>query len=218
MPVCAVIFDLMDVLLCLEGRSMWREWEASVGVAESGLVRTMFQSPQFKEAISGHVSEAALWRDVAQTLGVEVEPSRLAAVFYSAFRVNSGLVECIRALRPRFKTAILTNTPSDMRVVVTQQFHLDREVDTIIMSSEEGMMKPQPEIFQLALTRLGVQPSETLFVDDEPRYVEAARALGMWAVQFNDNAQARREIEQVLHQGLERPDGRASGILPGAQG
>ena len=87
-----------------------------------------------------------------------------------------------------------------MRAIITQQFHLDREVDTTTISAEEGMRKPQPEIYQRALARLVVQPQEALFVDDEPRYVEGARALGMWAVQFKDNAQAIAEIEQLLRQ------------------
>ena len=200
MPIRAVIFDLMDVLLLVEDLSWRRAWEADTGVAEGGLARAMFQSPQFREAISGHVPESALWHDVAQTLGVNTEPERLAAIFYSAFRLNYELVECIRTLRPRFKTAILTNTPSDMRAVITQQFHLDRELDTIVISAEEGIRKPQPEIFQRTLDRLGVQAQETLFVDDEARYITAAQTLGMYAVQFKDNTQAIPEIEQLLRQ------------------
>ena len=198
MRIRAVIFDLMDVLLLVEDHGAWHTWEASAGVAEGGLARAMFQSSQFPEAISGHVPEAVLWCDVADTLGVDAAPASLAAVFYSAFRVNTGLVEFLRTLRPRYQAAILTNTPSDMRAIITQQFHLDREVDTITISSEEGMRKPQPEIYQRALARLGVQPQEALFVDDEPRYIEGARALGMWAVQFKDNAQAIAEIERLL--------------------
>src|SRR6185437_2264595 len=105
---------------------------------------------------------------------------------------------------PRFKTAILTNTPSDMRAVITRQFHLDREVDTIMISAEEQMRKPHPEMYRLALARLGVPPQETLLVDDEPRYVAAAQALGMWIVQFKDNAQAIPEIEHLLRQQAQR--------------
>jgi epoxide hydrolase-like predicted phosphatase len=200
MPVRAIIFDLMDVLLLAQDKHKWHAWEASAGVAEGGLARTMFQSPQFPKAISGHVPEEALWRDVAATLGVADAPEQLAAVFYSAFRVNIGLVEFIRPLRADYKTAILTNTPSEMRAMLTHWFHLDHEVDTMIISSEEHMQKPQPEIFQRALNRLGVQPQEALFVDDEPRYVEGARALGMQAVQFKGNAQVIPELEAVLRE------------------
>jgi putative hydrolase of the HAD superfamily len=200
MPIRAVIFDLMDVLLLVEDLSWRRAWEAEAGVAEGDLARAMFQSPQFREAIAGHVPESALWRDVGQTLAVADEPERLAAIFYTAFRRNYELVQFIRTLRPRFKTAILTNTPSDMRTVLTERFHLDREVDTIVISAEEGVRKPQPEIFQRALDRLGVQPQEALFVDDDMVFIGAAQALGFAVVPFKDNTQAIPAIEQLLRQ------------------
>jgi putative hydrolase of the HAD superfamily len=77
-----------------------------------------------------------------------------------------------------------------MRVLLTQQFHLDREVDAIIISAEEGVRKPQPEIFQRAFHRLGVPAQETLFVDDDMVFITAAPALGMCVVPFKDNAQS----------------------------
>jgi FMN phosphatase YigB (HAD superfamily) len=103
-----------------------------------------------------------------------------------------------RALRPRYKTAILSNTPSDIRTFLTDRFHLEREVDTVIISAEEHLKKPQPEFYQLAAERLGVPLQENLFLDDESRYVEAARSLGMPAVQFINNAQAIPAMQQVL--------------------
>jgi HAD superfamily hydrolase (TIGR01509 family) len=165
MPIRALIFDLMDVLLCVEDRAAWRTWEADAGKVEGTLAHAMFQSPLFREAIAGRVPETELWRDVARTLMVDAEPESLAAVFSSGLRLNIRLVEFIRTLRPRCKVAVLTNTPSDMRILLARRFQLDQEVDTIIISSEEGVGKPQPELFQRALDRLGVQAQETLFVD-----------------------------------------------------
>jgi len=201
MPVRAMIFDLMDVLLRIEDVSEWRRWEADTGVAEGGLARAMFQSLRFKEAIMGQAPEAELWRDVARALGLGAdEPETLAAVFYSAFRLNTGLVEFIRALRLRWKIAVLTNTPSDMRGILTRRFSLDREVDAIIISAEEGLRKPQAEMYQLALDRLGAQPQETIFVDDDAVFIAAAEALGMRTVPFKDNAQAIAAIQALLRQ------------------
>ncbi len=198
MPIRAVIFDLMDVLLLDEGLERL-EWEARTGVAEGGLMRAMFRLPLFREAILGHVSEEELWRDVAHTLGVHPQEWRvLAEVFYSAFRLNTDLVAFLRTLRPRYKTAILSNTPSDMRALLTKRFHLNDKVDTIIISAEEHIRKPEPAIFQLAAARLGIPLHDMLFVDDESRYVEAAQNLGMKIVQFKDTAQALAEIRSQL--------------------
>ena len=82
-----------------------------------------------------------------------------------------------------------------------QHYGLDRLVDLMIFSDEEAMAKPDARIYHLAAARLGVQPDEAIFVDDVPRNVEAARAVGMLAVHFRDTAQAIAEIEQYLESG-----------------
>jgi HAD superfamily hydrolase (TIGR01509 family) len=198
MPIRAVIVDLMDVLLLDVGPER-REWEARTGLAEGALMRAMFRLPLFREAILGHVSEEDLWRDVARTLAMNPEEWHvLAEVFYSAFRLNTDLVALLRTLRPRYKTAILSNTPSDMRVLLTERFHLDQEVDTIIISAEEHMRKPEPAFFQLAADRLGVPLQEMLFIDDDTRFIPAALDLGMKVVQFKDTAQALAEMRGLL--------------------
>ncbi len=203
MPIHAVIFDLFDVLLHTGDLTERRSYEARIGLADNGLERVMFRSPQFREAIAGRVSETELWRDVAYSIGLDPQEwLTLATVFYSAMGVNTDLVAFLRTLRRRYKTAILSNAPSTVRTLVTHRFHLDREVDEVIISSEEGVTKPHPEIYQLAASRLGVLPQESLFIDDEPLFIAAAQSLGMQVVQFKDTRQAIAEIQAYLdHEG-----------------
>jgi HAD superfamily hydrolase (TIGR01509 family) len=159
----------------------------------------MFRSPQFREAIAGRVSETELWRDVAFQIGVDSnEWPTLAATFYSAIVLNTELVAFLRTLQPHYKTAILSNAPSTVRTLVTRLFHLDREVDTVIISSEERVIKPQQEIFRIAASRLGIQSQEAIFVDDELRFIEAAQSQGMVGIQFKDTRQVIAEIQIYL--------------------
>jgi epoxide hydrolase-like predicted phosphatase len=203
MPIRAIIFDLFDVLFCTGNLSERRAYEVKIGLPENGLEQAMFRSPQFREAIAGRVNETELWRDVAHRIGVgSQEGSTLAAAFYSAIKINIELVAFLRSLRSHYKTAILSNAPSTVRTLVTQRFHLDREVDTVIISSEVGVMKPQPEIYRIAASRLGVQPQEVIFVDDELRFIAAARSLGMIGIQFKNTSQAIAEIRLYLDHSL----------------
>lgn len=199
MPIRAIIFDLFDVLFCTGDLTERRAYEASIGLPENGLEQAMFRSPQFMQAIAGRVSESELWRDVAYSIGVDPQGRfTLAAKFYSAIGLNIELLAFLRTFRPSYKTAILTNAPSTVRTLVTQRFHLDREVDTVIISSEEGVMKPQPEIYRIAASRLGVQPQEVIFVDDELRFIAAAQSLSMRSIQFKNTRQAIAEIRSYL--------------------
>lgn len=64
----------------------------------------------------------------------------------------------------------------------------------IVVSGEEKVWKPEPEIYRLALDRFGLAPAEALFVDDSAKNVEGARRIGMPAVQFTDAAALRAEL------------------------
>jgi putative hydrolase of the HAD superfamily len=76
---------------------------------------------------------------------------------------------------------------------------VDEVFGVVVDSAFVGMRKPEPEIFELTLERLGdVGAEECVFVDDVEVNCEAARSLGMRAVRFHDSEQAIREIEATL--------------------
>jgi len=69
--------------------------------------------------------------------------------------------------------------------------------DDRVISGEERMVKPDPEIFLLACRRFGVEPGEAIFVDDRPENVEAARAVGMTGIQFTGADALRRTLADL---------------------
>jgi HAD superfamily hydrolase (TIGR01509 family) len=199
MTIRAVISDLFDVLLLGTETARCREYERQVNLPEGGLLQTMLSSPYFREAVAGRATGEELWRDVARSIGERPENwSMLVDMHNSLFVLNTDLLAFFHLLRPHYKIAILSNAPSEVRTWITETFHLERSFDLIIISAEEHYHKPQPEIFRVALDRLGVRPEEALFIDDEVRYIAAAQALEIHAVQFRDTIQAISEIRQRL--------------------
>src|SRR5689334_9522047 len=75
-----------------------------------------------------------------------------------------------------------------------------REVDEVIISAEVQSSKPHPDIFQLAANRLGIQPQEAIFIDDEPRFISGAQAVGMIGILFTDTAQTIAQVQAYLDQ------------------
>jgi HAD superfamily hydrolase (TIGR01509 family) len=63
-----------------------------------------------------------------------------------------------------------------------------------VLSYEVKAMKPQSAIFQAAVDRAGCRPEECFYTDDIAAYVEAARELGIDAVQFESLGQLQREL------------------------
>ncbi len=201
----ALVFDLFDVLFSTELSPECHACETRLQLADYGLRTAMLRSPQFREAMYGRVSEEVLWRDVASTIKASPHAwQELAHAFYSCVRVNTELLNFMRDLRPHYKTAILSNATPAVYLLATQQFHLDQEVDTIIISAQVGATKPHPEIYQIAADRLNIVSHEAIYVDDEWRFVAGAEAIGMRGVQFHNTAEVIAEVQALLA-GEERP-------------
>lgn len=71
-----------------------------------------------------------------------------------------------------------------------------------IFSARVHHIKPERAIFELAAERFGAEPAELVFLDDHGPNVEMARALGWRAIHFSSAAQARREMEPFLQDGV----------------
>lgn len=102
------------------------------------------------------------------------------------------------SLRPRFRTGILSNSFVGAREREQAAYGFADLCDVVVYSHEEGVAKPDPAFFAVVCDRLGVGPAETAFLDDVAGHVDAARALGMTAIQFQDNARALQELRAVL--------------------
>jgi FMN phosphatase YigB (HAD superfamily) len=110
--------------------------------------------------------------------------------------LNSALAQFLVNLRPRYKVAILSNGGS--REAMNRKFRLNELVDLQVFDGEEGVAKPDPRIYQRTLTRLGVQPEESVFVDDTESNINVAQRLGIHAIHFKSTTQAITEIQAVL--------------------
>jgi 2-haloacid dehalogenase len=72
-----------------------------------------------------------------------------------------------------------------------------RWFEDIVVSGREGLIKPDPAIFQLLMSRFGIAASRSVFIDDAPKNVAAAAQLGYHAVQFRSALQLRRDLASL---------------------
>jgi epoxide hydrolase-like predicted phosphatase len=198
MSIRAVIFDFGGVLMRTEDLFGRQKWETTFSLPPWGLARIVFESEVSVRAMRGEVPETEAWRHVAEAFGLNAaQLEEMQRDFWSGDHLDARLVAFLRDLRPRYKTAILSNAWGNARRLF-EELGLDQVVDAMIISAEEGVLKPDARIYQIALERLGVRPAEAVFVDDFVENVAAARALGMAAVHFRDADQAMAEVEQYL--------------------
>ena len=72
-----------------------------------------------------------------------------------------------------------------------------KNMDGVIFSCEVQQIKPEADIYETLLSRFGLKPEESVFLDDRPENCEAARKLGIHAIEFHDLKQAAKELEKL---------------------
>jgi HAD superfamily hydrolase (TIGR01509 family) len=91
-------------------------------------------------------------------------------------------------------TAILSNIGDDVYASVARTFAWIHRFDVLVWSYQFGAVKPNPAIYLHTLAELGTRPEETLFIDDKLPNVEAARKLGIQAMEYSGVERLRVEL------------------------
>ncbi len=109
-----------------------------------------------------------------------------------------GMFELLTQLKAEgYKLYGLTNWCSKVYLTMAQ-FPIFKLLDGQIISSEEKVIKPEPEIYQRLFTKFNLKPEECIFTDDRVENIEGGSCLGMDGIVFKDAKQYERELREYL--------------------
>ncbi len=107
-------------------------------------------------------------------------------------RAFDGVSELLRDLRQRYALGLLTNGPSDMQWPKLRALGFTRSFDTIVVAGDVGIYKPDRQVFELLIGRLGIPAASTLFVGDSYEMdIVGACGAGMRTAWVQKNGAAR---------------------------
>ncbi len=183
----AIILDYFDVFRT-DGYNRWLrdhgyERTGAFLAASEGHDRGELSDQQFFQAIADASGETA--EQVEREMETDVE-------------VNWPLVEYVGTLRGTYKTALLSNSSSEYLRNELKLHDLEKNFDEIVISSEVGLIKPEPAVFEHIMQKLGVRPEECIFTDDSPRNIAAAERLGINVILFTGVTELKKQIEWLL--------------------
>lgn len=119
--------------------------------------------------------------------------------FWGALHPNEEMIALMRELKASgLKMAMLTNNVREWEPLWRSMLPVDEIFEEIVDSAFVGCRKPEAQIYELTLERIGLPAEACLFIDDLQPNIEGAEAAGMSAVHFRDNAQAIAEIRAAL--------------------
>ncbi|KFV00516.1 Acyl-CoA dehydrogenase family member 10, partial [Tauraco erythrolophus] len=202
----AVIFEESGVLLPAPYKTA-TDWEAQncipAGTIQQAILSGGENSPSLKYT-RGELTAVEFLQELGQ-LCFEIanvcvpEDSFLSDLIRKEMMkqlpIMAEAVQCIRA--EGLKTALVR---SNRCLLKGESFvPLDRKHFDVMMESYwEGMHKPSPRLYKLCLERMGVQPRESIFLDNSSQNLEAAAQLGITTVKVDDPEVAFKELETYL--------------------
>ncbi|MCU1496574.1 MAG: HAD-superfamily hydrolase, phosphatase [Acidimicrobiales bacterium] len=114
-----------------------------------------------------------------------------------AGEVRPEMVEAVRRCGDRLKTGLLTNNVTGLEFNPAMA-EIVALFDEVVESSAVGVRKPDPEFYEIACSRLGIEPTEAVFLDDLGINLKPARAMGMQTIKVDDPAVALAELEAIV--------------------
>jgi putative hydrolase of the HAD superfamily len=145
--------------------------------------------------------------DFLRKLGDALEPAlghrpqlhRFREIYFDALHPNPPMIDLMREAREAgHRMGMLTNNVREWEPLWRSMLPVDEIFETVVDSGFVGCRKPEPEIYEITLKRLGASADECLFIDDVDVNCSAARELGMSAVHYRHNEQAIPEIRGAL--------------------
>ena len=199
MSIRAIVFDIGGVLEITPDLGLDKKWERKLDLPPGQLnesLRSVWEGGSL-----GTISIEEVHKNIGQIMRMsEDEVNEFMDDIWREYlgTLNIELVDYFRGLRPKYKTAIISNSFVGAREKEEEAYRFSEVCDFIVYSHEVRLSKPDARIFSLTCERLGLQPSEVIFVDDHEEVMGSARELGIHCIEYKDNAQVIAAIESCV--------------------
>jgi FMN phosphatase YigB (HAD superfamily) len=184
MEVEAFIFDIGNVLVRFEAGKAQRTL-ARLGVKSPDGVAFTVLARRYE---AGEVDRTEFLGALREQLGGGLSDKALAAAWQEIFEPNEPMWELVEKLHGRYPLYLLSNTNCLHHDYLVREYPVFGKFTDGVFSYRAGMMKPERGIFDLAIRQFGVNPAATVYLDDLPANVEAARGAGLRAFVYRHDA------------------------------
>lgn len=196
LKIKGIVFDLGGVLIEDIGDGFAEYASKKLKIKPEKLKRYIH-----KEGIEmlgkGKETSLEFWHRACNKLKLECPSDKILKTFwvmpYKHAKIKKEMIGLVKELRKNYKLAILSNTIKDHSQINRKRKLFDY-FDEVLLSNEVGFRKPEKEFFKEASKRLGIQRKNLIFIDNEMRWIKAAKKYGLNTILFKD----RKQLEIAL--------------------
>ena len=183
-----IIFDLGDVILNIDVPVASKSFAELSGREQAEILELFSQNALFRQFETGELDEAGFRNYVRKILDFSDLSDEAIDTAWNSLLLDlpPERVELLQKLAKNYRLFLLSNTSSIHITQVNKILEASTGVEkledlfeTVFLSYEMGLMKPDPKIYQKVLEQAGLEAEETLFLDDNLANIEAASKLGI---------------------------------------
>ncbi len=202
MTISAVMFDIGGVLEKAGPAAGWLgPWQDELAMTAGALAAAIGSAAPVAQIETGAIAEAQYRERIAAALGLTAgQQRRFFAGMWDWYcgELDAELAGYAASLRPRYRTAILSNSADGARREEQARYRFADCYDPVLYSHEIGAAKPDPACYLLACRALGLPPGEIVLVDDVPDFIAGAHAAGMRGVLHETAADTIAQLTVLL--------------------
>ena len=147
---------------------------------------------------TGLISGQEFFEELSKLCGLKINYEELKDIYSKdKFTLIEGMMELIESLKANYKIGLLSNTSEWDFDYMMKTVPMIKTFDTITTSFEVKAMKPNPKIWEEALNKLQLKAEECVYTDDILEYVQAAKNLGLNAVQFVGVEKFKEDLKRL---------------------
>jgi HAD superfamily hydrolase (TIGR01509 family) len=182
-----IIFDFFGVMSCEVAPTWLRrhfDEETAIRVKQDIVSR----------GDSGDLSEEGIYKELGAL--ANVSPDTIQKDWMEIVKINDSLVDFIKSIKNDYKVALLSNATSTFLTRILNKYNYLYELfDFIVISSDVKMVKPDAEIFNFLINKVGVRAEESLMIDDNIANIEGAKAAGIDGILYKNMEEFVKEFQ-----------------------
>lgn len=192
-----IFFDWGGVIADDPGDGLLRDILRDIGATEDQVEEIYFG--YMRDFMCGKISEAEYWQQLGSHYGLGIHDT-ISDEFmkWRGQIVNERVLEVVDEAKAKgLQTAMLSNIIEPSYNILAKAGHL-AHFDVIVASCKVGLVKPQPEIYQLALEQLQTTAEQSLFIDDKQRNLDPAAAMGFHVILAQNPTQIITDLKRYI--------------------
>ncbi|MCL4366345.1 HAD family phosphatase [Patescibacteria group bacterium] len=187
----AIIFDLAETLI--QGIVGVDEYLGEILQIE--IKHENLHIDELEKLFLGKISEDSYWEAMIKTHGWNTSLDKLKQAVRNNFREITGTREIIEKLKQNgYKIGLLSIHAKEWVEYLDKIYDYHKLFNAVSYSYIEGVSKPDKAAYEIILKRLRAKPDESIFIDDNPRFVKTAEDIGIKSIVFKNPQQLRKDL------------------------